>query len=176
MDFEKAYQNFLNGTATPEETEFVRSEMKKASEINDLLASVKDEGATDTAEKETVKKAMKRYWKKDILKTLIIVSSALLVVAIGVACAIGIPILSNAKDNFNYSKAEAEAIAVEYIAEQFPAGADKIRVREYEKELEVEGRIKNSHYVHVFEIYNGVNRVIELEIDSRNGHIIDFDD
>ena len=176
MDFEKAYQNFLNGTATPEETEFVRSEMKKASEINDLLASVKDEGATDTAEKETVKKAMKRYWKKDILKTLIIVSSALLVVAIGVACAIGIPILTNAKDNYNVSKSKAEEIAINYIVDEFHVDADKIRVREYEKELEVEGRIKNSHYVHVFEIYNGVNKVIELEIDSRNGHIIDFDD
>ena len=41
MDFEKAYEKFLNGTATPEETEFVRSEMKKASEINDILTSDK---------------------------------------------------------------------------------------------------------------------------------------
>ena len=176
MDFEKAYQNFIDGTATPEEVEFVRSEMKKASEINDLLASVKDEGATEEAEKATVKKAIKRFWRKDILKTLIIVSSALLVLAIGVACAIGIPILTNAKDNYNVSKSEAEEIAINYIADEFHVDADKIRVREYEKELEVEGRIKNSHYVHVFEIYNGVNRVFEIEVDSRNGDVIEVDD
>ena len=65
MDFEKAYQKFLEGTATPEEMEFVRSEMKKANEINNVLATVNNEGVTDIAEKETVKKAMRKYWKKD---------------------------------------------------------------------------------------------------------------
>ena len=29
MDFENAYQKFLDGTATPEEVEFVRSEIRK---------------------------------------------------------------------------------------------------------------------------------------------------
>lgn len=176
MDFEKAYQNFINGTASPEEVEFVRSEMKKASDVNNILANVKNEGATDTAEKETVKKAIKTYRKKDVIKTLLIVAASLLVVAIGIACAIGIPILVNAKDNVNYSKAEAEAIAIEHVADLPGSNADKIKVREYEKELEVEGRLKKSHYVHVFEIYDGASRVWEVEIDSRTGDIIDIDD
>ena len=176
MDFEKAYQNFIDGTATPEEVEFVRSEMKKASEINELLASVKNEGATEVAEKATVRKAIKRFWRKDILKTLIIATSALLVLAIGVACAIGIPILTNAKDNYNVSKDEAKTIAISRLAEEFPEYVDDFEVCEYEKELEVEGRIKNARYVHVFEIYNGKGEVYEIEVDSKTGRVIEFDD
>ena len=175
MDFEKAYQKFLNGTATPEETEFVRSEMKKANEINDILTNVKKEGATNSAESETVKKAMKTYWKKDTLKIVLIVCCSLLVLAIGIACAIGIPILSNAKENVNYTKSQAKDIAVEYLAEKYPDSRDKIEVYSIEKEIEVEGRIKNARYIYVLEVYNGENNVFEIEIDSKTGNIIEID-
>ena len=175
MDFEKAYQKFLNGTATPEETEFVRSEMKKANEINDVLTNVKNEGATNTAERDTVKRAMKTSWKKDTLKILLIVCCSVIVLAIGIACAIGIPILSNAKDNMNYTREQAEAIAIEYIADKYPGNAEKIEVYKVEKELEVEGRIKNARYIYVLDVYNGVNNVLEIEIDSKTGNIIEID-
>ena len=175
MDFEKAYQKFINGTASPEETEFVRSEMKKANDINDILTNVKNEGATNTAEKETVKKAMKTYRKKDTLKILLIVCCSLLVLAIGIGCAIGIPILSNAKSNMNYTAEQAKAIAVEYLSARYPANADGIEVYRVEKELEVEGRIKNARYIYVLDVYNGVNEVFEIEIDSKTGNIIEID-
>jgi len=176
MDFEKAYQNFINGTASPEEVEFVRSEMKKASDVNNILAGVKSNGATSEAEKETVKKAMKTYRKRDTRKILAITISSILIAAVAIACAIVIPIFANAKDNVNYTKAEAEAIAIAYVADLPGSDIGKIKVREYERELEVEGRIKNSHYVYVFEIYNGTNRAWEIEIDSRTGHILEVDD
>ena len=175
MDFEKAYQKFLNGTATPEETEFVRSEMKKANDINGILSNVKNEGATNTAERETVKKAMKTYRKKDTLKILLIVCCSVVVLAIGVALAIGIPILSNAKDNTIYTVEEAQDIAIEYLSEKYPENADKIEVYKVEKELEVEGRIKNARYIYVIDIYNGTNNVFEIEIDSKTGNIIEID-
>ncbi len=175
MEFEKAYQKFLNGTATPEEIEFVRSEMKKANEINDILVNVKKDGATNTAEKETVKKAMRTYQKKDTLKILLIVSCAMLVLAIGIACAVGIPILSNAKNNVNYTVEEAQAIAVNYITSANPSLAKDVEVREVEKELEVDGRIKHARYIYVFEIYNGLDDVLEIEIDSKTGKIIEVD-
>ncbi len=175
MDFEKTYQKFLNGTASPEEIEFVRSEMRKANEINDILTNVKKEGATNTAEKETVKKAIKSYRIKDTLKILLIVCCSVLVLAIGVGAAIGIPILSNAKDNTHYTVAEAKTIAIEYLTENYPAGAGKIEVYRVEKELEVEGRIKNARYIYVLDVYNGVNEVLEIEIDSKTGNIIEID-
>ena len=175
MDFEKAYQNFLNGTATPEETEFVRSEMKKANEINDILANVKNEGATNTAEKEKVKKAIKDYRFKDTVKILIIVCCSVLVLAIGVGAAVGIPILTSAKENLNYTENEAKAIAVEYLADRYPESVEKIKVYRVEKELEVEGRIKNARYVYVVDVYNGVNEVLEIEIDGKTGNVIEVD-
>ena len=74
-----------------------------------------------------------------------------------------------------YSKAEAKEIAIEYVKEKYPQYKDNIKVREVEKELEVPGRIKNAHYIYVVEIYNGRDNVIEIEIDSKSGQIIDVD-
>ena len=97
-------------------------------------------------------------------------------VAIGIGCAIGIPILSNAKDNTRFTVQDAKDIATDYLAEKYPDGASAIKVYSVEKELEVEGRIKNARYVYVVEIYNGVNRTFEIEIDSKTGNIIEVDD
>ncbi len=176
MDFEKAYKKFLDGTASPEETEFVRNEMKKANDINGILANVKNEGATNTAERETVKQAMKTYLRKDTLKILLIVCCSLTVLAIGIACALGIPILNNAKNNVNYSWEEAESIAFNYLVKEYPESTGKIEIRRVEKELEIEGRIKNARYIYVLDVYNGVNNVFEIEIDSKTGKIIEVDD
>ena len=176
MDFEKAYEKFLNGSASPEEVEFVRSEMKKANDINGILENVKKDGATNAAEQQQVQKAIKSYRKKDTLKILSIVCAAILVLAIAIGCAIGIPIISNAKDNKNYSVAQAKEIAIEYVIERYPEGAEKVKVHSVEKEIEVDGRIKNARYIYVIEIYNGINEVLEIEIDSKSGNIIDVDD
>ena len=176
MDFEKAYEKFLNGTASPEEVEFVRSEMKKANDVNNVLSNVKNEGATSVAEKETVRRAMKSYWKKDTIKILIIVGAALLALAIAVSLAIGIPVLNNAKDNLNYSEEEAKEIATNHL--QFISSTiiqQPIEVIRVERELEIEGRIKNARYIYVVELYSG-NKRFEIEVDSKTGKILDIDD
>ncbi len=175
MDFEKAYKKFLDGTATEEEVEFVRGEMKKASDINDILDNVKKEGATNVAEEQAVKEASKKYRRKDTKKIVIIACAVVLAVAIAIGCAIGIPVLVNAKENTKFSKAQAQEKAIAYVVDKYPAGAGKVKVRKVEKDLEVNGRIKNAHYVYVFEIYNGVNGVVEIEIDGRTGAVIDWD-
>lgn len=175
MDFEKAYQNFLDGTASTEELEFVRSEMKKASAVNDILNQVKNEGATKSAELESVRKAMKTFRKKDFIKVLIIVCAVTALLAIAAGCAIGIPVFSNAKANMNYSLEQAQQIAVEFVAERFPDGADSIEVYRTEKELDVEGRIKHARYIYVLDVYNGISKVLEIEIDSKTGNIIEVD-
>ena len=175
MDFEKAYEKFLNGTASPEEVEFVRSEMKRANDVNNILSNVKNEGATSVAEKETVRRAMKSYLKRDTIKILVIVSAALLALAIAVSLAIGIPVLNNAKDNLNYSEEEAKAIAIQYLSERNLASAGEIEIFRVERELELEGRIKNARYIYVIELYNGA-RALEIEVDGKTGKILDVDD
>lgn len=175
MEFEKAYQKFLNGTASPEEVEFVRSEMKKANDINGILTNVKSEGATNEAEKATVKRAMKSYLRRDTIKILIIACSVALIIAIGVSLAIGIPIYTNASNNLNYSRSEAEAIATAYVVQRYPESAGELEVFRVERELEVDGRIKNARYIYTFEIHNGKDRVIEIEVDSKTGKILEVD-
>ena len=174
MDFEKAYQKFLDGTATPEEIEFVRAEINRANEVSEVLSSGKKEVVTSPAEEGAIKKAIKKYWRKDTLKILVIVACSIFAVMIAVGLAIGIPVLSSAKDNTNYSKAQAKAIAVERIVQQYPDRANEIEVYKVEKELEVEGRIKNARYIFVVEVYNG-DKVVEVEIDGKTGRILDMD-
>ena len=176
MDFEKAYEKFTNGTASPEEVEFVRSEMKKANDINNVLENVKNEGVTKTAEKESVRRAMKSYLKKDTIKILVIVRAALLALAIAISLAIGIPILNSAKENMNYSANEAKEIASNYLQFISPTIIQQpIEVIRVERELELEGRIKNARYIYVVELYGG-NKRFEIEVDSKTGKILDVDD
>ena len=52
--------------------------------------------------------------------------------------------------------------------------ANEIEVYKVEKELEVEGRIKNARYIFVVEVYNG-DKVVEVEIDGKTGRILDMD-
>ena len=56
MDFENAYQKFLDGTATPEEVEFVRSEIRKAKELSEII----DMGKTDVIKKADDEKSKRR--------------------------------------------------------------------------------------------------------------------
>ena len=37
MDFEKAYKKFLDGTATDEEVQFVRTEIAKARKLTEII-------------------------------------------------------------------------------------------------------------------------------------------
>ena len=61
MDFEKAYQNFLDGTATEEEIEFVRAEIKKAQALNDVIDNARGESAVKPADKNAVISAIKNF-------------------------------------------------------------------------------------------------------------------
>ena len=175
MEFEKAYQKFLQGTATPEEIEFVRSEMKKANEVSEVLAGARREEVTAVAEQATVRAAIKKYWKKDTIKILIIVCCAVFAVAVAVACAIGIPVLTNAQENIHYTEQQAKDIAIAYLSERHPESKGEIEVYRVERELEVDGRIKNARYIYVVDIYNGTSEVVEIEIDSKTGKILDVD-
>ena len=112
---------------------------------------------------------------RDTIKILIIACSVALIIAIGVSLAIGIPIFTNASNNLNYSRSEAEEIATAYVVQRYPESSGKLEVFRVERELEVDGRIKNARYIYTFEIHNGNDRVIEIEVDSKTGKILEVD-
>lgn len=80
MEFEKAYQKFLDGTATPEEVEFVRTEIKKAKELSEIIDMQKKD-VIKSADDSKVKKEAKRFSLKMALTTVCIVLVTLAVAA-----------------------------------------------------------------------------------------------
>ena len=64
MDFKSAYKKFLEGTATPEETEFVRNELAKARAVNDIDAAIKDNVVFSEKNSEEVKKCCQKNKEK----------------------------------------------------------------------------------------------------------------
>lgn len=175
MDFEKAYQNFLNGTATEEEIEFVRSEIKKAQALNDIIDNAKGESVVKKADKNEVKRAIKSFNLRDTVKTLIIVFSSLLLVSAITFLAIFIPIYNTAKDNLNVTAAEAKEIATQYMVEKTGIAREDVVIRDFDRDLEVEGRIKNARFIYTMDVYNGYDNSYEIEIDGKTGKILEAD-
>ena len=175
MDFEKAYQNFLDGTATEEEIEFVRAEIKKAQALNDVIDNARGESAVKPADKNAVIRAIKNFNFRDTVKTLIIVFSSILLVSAITFLAIFIPIYNTAKDNLNISADEAKEIATQYMVEKTGVAAEDIVIRDFDRDLEVEGRITPARFIYTMEIYNGYDNSYEIEIDGKTGKITDVD-
>ena len=159
MDFENAYQKFLDGTATPEEVEFVRSEIRKAKELSEII----DMGKTDVIKKaddEKVKKAAKKFSLKMAVTTVCIVLVTL-VVAVG-----------GAKRNTSVvSQEEVKQIALDYIKTELNIDEEAIGWK-IERDLEMTSKLKNSYYIYEVDVNTSRGKEIELEIDGRNGKVI----
>ena len=172
MDFERAYQNFLDGTATKEEIEFVREEMAKAKAINNIIDNVSVDEKIVKAEQDDVKKAVKKFNVKNTIKIFVITIVSLIVVTGAILASIFIPAYNNAKDNINISEKDAKQIAIEYVVITDGVALDKVRIVEFEREFEYNGRAKKAHFVYVIEVYNGVDTVYEIEVNAKTGEII----
>ena len=159
MDFENAYQKFLDGTATPEEVEFVRSEIRKAKELSEII----DMGKADVIKKaddEKVKKAAKKFSLKMAITTVCIVLVTL-VVAVG-----------GAKRNTSVvSQEEVKQIALDYIKTELNIDEEAIGWK-IERDLEMTSKLKNSYYIYEVDVNTSRGKEIELEIDGRNGKVI----
>ena len=81
MRFDEAYEKVLNGTATDEEKEYVREQVKKAEQIDNLLRSEERAPVTTTADTETVRKARKQFTMKGAVIVVMIVMLCLIIVA-----------------------------------------------------------------------------------------------
>ena len=80
MKFDEAYDKVLKGTATDEEKEYVREQVRKAEKIESLIAEEK-EPVTVAADAETIKKARKQVTLKGAFIILITVIACLVIAA-----------------------------------------------------------------------------------------------
>ena len=83
MKFDEAYEKVLNGTATEEEKEYVREQVRKAEKIESLLSEER-EPVTVTADAETIKKARKQVTLKGAFIILITVIACPVIAAGGI--------------------------------------------------------------------------------------------
>ena len=165
MDFENAYQKFLDGTATPEEVEFVRSEIRKAKELSEII----DMGKTDVIKKaddEKVKKAAKKFSLKMAVTTVCIVLVTLVVAAgIVLGSVFGVAVGGAKRNTSVVSQEEVKQIALDYIKTELNIDEEAIGWK-IERDLEM------TYYIYEVDVNTSRGKEIELEIDGRNGKVI----
>ena len=73
MDFEKAYEKYKDGVANEEEIVFVEQELEKARKMTEIIDAYEYKKAiSDDVDEAKIKKAQKKYAKKNTRKILTI--------------------------------------------------------------------------------------------------------
>lgn len=181
MNFDKAYDRFLAGTASEEEIAYVKSELNKLKKLEELMAEDRaPRPSLEKAEAEQYKKAKKAYTLRTAVTVFAIVLLVFAIVAGAVCGGIYGTAYSSAKSSDKVDYAEARTIAYDF-AYDYAISALKmtepvIVVTEIEKELKMESPLKMSSYVYFAEVKVG-RAELEIKIDSPTGTpvLIDID-
>ena len=172
MDFKSAHKKFLEGTATPEETEFVRNELAKARAVNDIDTAIKDNVVFSEKNSEEVKNVVKKTKKKSVLKTICIsvASVASLVVITGavLGTVFGIAVTS-ANKTMKYTLDKACDIAVTEVKQKFSLREAKVTKREKDFRMVVD--LTKSYYIYDIEVNDLKGTDYDVEISSKD-HIL----
>lgn len=169
MNFKDAYEKMKNGTATEEEIEFVKEEINKAKEVNEVLTEEEDskENKLKPVEEDEIKK-LKRKVKIKAIVTPIVVTLIILIIVSGIILGtiFGLGI-SNAQKNKNITNEEATTLAIEYIKEKYGIDETSLIVHDTERDLALKIPFKDSRYVYEIEIMNEITKY-ELKVDAKS--------
>ena len=123
MNFEEAYQKLQEGTATDAEVAFVAREIENLRKIRVILDNpALSDPEIDRVEIEKVQKARKRFNRRTLLRTILIVFCSLLIVAAIVCAILFIPSSISAASKQKYSKDQAIDAAYGCLVEQVGDG------------------------------------------------------
>lgn len=184
MKFDEAYEKVLNGTATEEEKEYVREQVRKAEKIESLLSEER-EPVTVTADAETIKKARKQVTLKGAFIILIAVIACLVIAAGAICGGIFGTAVSSAKSaqkiDDAYAEALAETEAAAYVYRVTEEETVDSRITDFDKDLEINSsRLKSSVYVYYIDVQivtaAGIYEV-DIAVNSSTGFtkVVDFD-
>ena len=169
MDFKSAYKKFLEGTATPEETEFVRNELAKARAVNDIDTAIKDNVVFSEKNSEEVKNVVKKTKKKSVLKTICISVASLVVITGAVLGTVFGIAFTSANKTMKYTLDKACDIAVTEVKQRFNLSEAKVTKRE--KDFRMEVNLTKSYYIYDIEVNDLKGTDYDVEISSK-GHIL----
>ena len=169
MDFKSAYKKFLEGTATPEETEFVRNELAKARAVNDIDTAIKDNVVFSEKNSEEVKNVVKKTKKKSVLKTICISVASLVVITGAVLGTVFGIAFTSANKTMKYTLDKACDIAVTEVKQRFNLSEAKVTKREKDFRMAVD--LTKSYYIYDIEVNDLKGTDYDVEISSK-GHIL----
>ena len=172
MDFENAYTKYQDGVATDEETAFVEQELEKARKMTEFIDAYESKKAiSDDCDEDKIRRAQKKYAKKNTLKILLISIAVLFVSAAIIISAVFGTAFGSANKNRNYSQTQAEQIALDYVAREY-GGSAKIVVEKSEKSIEYSSDIRHSVYVYDVKVRIGFLTEVEITINSKTGEVV----
>jgi len=169
MNFEEAYNNFMNGTASDEEAQLVREEIRKAREISALLDRAPAEDVFNTAEAETIKKARKSFNLKTTIRIIVVVLLVLVIIAAGICGYIFGTAIPAARRNATLSEQQSLEAATVYLSEYLGEDASKFEIRDIDRHLHTDNGLKNTVYHYEIEFRNA-RAEYEVTVNASSGY------
>ena len=126
---------------------------------------------SDDCDEDKIRRAQKKYAKKNTLKILLISIAVLFVSAAIIISAVFGTAFGSANKNRNYSQTQAEQIALDYVAREY-GGSAKIAVEESEKSIEYSSDLRHSVYVYDVKVRIGFLTEVEITINSKTGEVV----
>lgn len=171
MNFKDAYNNFLNGTATEEEIEFVRKEMNRVREIDDILHGMPERDIFNEVESDTIQKARKQFNFKNTIRIIIVVLCVLIFLAAAICGYIFGTAIPAARRNSDISREEALVIAEDYLSEFLEKDAHEFIVHDIDRHLNSAEGLKNSVYCYEIELRDDFTEY-EVTVNAASGYAV----
>lgn len=169
MEFESAYRKYVAGTATDEEKAFVEQELDKAKKMTEIIdAYSSSRPIEEECDRETVKKAQKKFAKKNALRALVITAACIVLVAAIVLASVFGTAFGSANKNLNVSEEQAKQIAFEFVADKYGTAGIPM-VTECKKEIEYSSDLRHSVYTYEIEIQFGLAYEIDVRVNAKTG-------
>ena len=176
MNFKEAYTHFLDGTASTEEIEYVREEMNRVREIDDILHCAPQKDIFNEVEDETIEKARKQFNFKNTVRIIVVVIGVLAFIAAAICGCIFGTAIPAAKRNSDISRDQALIIAEDYLTEFLGKDAHGFTVHDIDRNLNSEHGLKNTVYCYEIELRDGITEY-EISVNAASGYatITDID-
>ncbi len=169
MDFEIAYKKYKDGTATDEEVLFVEQELEKAKKMTEIIDAYESSRPIEPeCDAQTIKKAQKRFAKKNAIRVLCITFAVLVLASAIVLASVFGTAFSSANKNLNYSPEQAKSIALEFVANTYGTSGVPV-VSECKREIEYSSDLKHSVYVYEVKVQVGLVYEVEMHVNAKTG-------
>jgi len=177
MNFEEAYNHFIDGTASEEEITFVREELRRARDVQSILdRAPATEDIFNSAENSDIMRARKRFNFRSTVRMIIVVLLSLIVLAGAICGYIFGTAIPAAKKNSRLSEQEALSAASEYLSSYLNEDVSEYQIHDVDRDLYCANGLKSCVYRYEIEFRNeGIEYEVSVNAASGYCRLIDID-